>query len=140
MFDDIENYRAEERLKDGRPVIVRAIRADDKEKIIQAFQNLERESIYTRLFTHKTELTDGGLKKITEIDFEREVGLVVSPSGRNGRGHYRFGPVFRLSGAGRTAPCRGGIYGGRGLSRPGPGPNHYASPRRHRPLPGHRLF
>ena len=78
MFDDIKNYRAEERLKDGQPVIVRAIRADDKEKIIQAFQNLERESVYTRLFTHKTELTDGDLKKITEIDFEREVGLVVT--------------------------------------------------------------
>ena len=78
MIDDIRNYRAVERLKDGRSVTVRAIRADDKERISRAFHNLEKESVYTRLFSHKTELTDGDLKRITEIDFAREVGLVVT--------------------------------------------------------------
>ena len=78
MLNDLKNYRVEERLKNGQTVTVRAIRADDKEKIDRTFRNLERESVYTRLFTHKTELTDGDLKKITEIDFEREVGLVVT--------------------------------------------------------------
>jgi RimJ/RimL family protein N-acetyltransferase len=78
MFDDIKNYRAAERLKNGQAVTIRAIRSDDKDKIARAFRNLEQESIYTRLFTHKTELTDGDLKKITEIDFEKEVGLVVT--------------------------------------------------------------
>jgi GNAT superfamily N-acetyltransferase len=78
MIDDIKNYHAEERLKNGQSVTVRAIRPDDKDKIIRAFHNLEKESVYTRLFTHKMELTDGDLKKITEIDFEREVGLVVT--------------------------------------------------------------
>jgi RimJ/RimL family protein N-acetyltransferase len=78
MIDDIKKYRAIERLKDGQTITVRAIRAGDKEKIARAFQNLERESIYTRFFTHKTELTDGDLKKITEIDFKQEVGLVVT--------------------------------------------------------------
>jgi GNAT superfamily N-acetyltransferase len=78
MLDDIKNYHAEERLKNGQPVTVRAIQADDKERIHRAFRNLEKESVYTRLFTHKTELTEGDLKRITEIDFEREVGLVVA--------------------------------------------------------------
>ena len=78
MIDDIKSYRAGERLKDGQAVIIRAIRADDKEKIARAFRNLEKESIYTRLFTHKTELTESDLKKFTEIDFEKEVGLVVT--------------------------------------------------------------
>ena len=79
MIDDIRNYRAEERLKNGQPVTWKwAIRADDKERISRAFHNLEKESIYTRFFTHKTELTDGDLKKFTEIDFDQEVGLVVT--------------------------------------------------------------
>jgi RimJ/RimL family protein N-acetyltransferase len=78
MFNDLKNYRAEERLKDGQAVTIRAIRADDKGKIARAFQNLERESIYTRFFAHKTALTDNDLKKITEIDFEQEVALVVT--------------------------------------------------------------
>jgi hypothetical protein len=78
MIDDIKNYQAVEWLKDGQSVTIRAIRVDDKEKIVRAFRNLEKESIYTRLFTHKTELTEGDLKKFTEIDFEKEVGLVVT--------------------------------------------------------------
>jgi RimJ/RimL family protein N-acetyltransferase len=78
MIDAVKNYQAGERLKDGQPVTIRAIRADDKERIAQAFRNLEKESIYTRLFAHKTELTEGDLKKFTEIDFEKEVGLVVT--------------------------------------------------------------
>jgi GNAT superfamily N-acetyltransferase len=78
MLDDIKKYQALERLKNGRPVTIRAIRAEDKEKIAQAFQDLEPESIYTRLFTYKKELTDGDLKRLTEIDYEREVGLVVT--------------------------------------------------------------
>ncbi len=45
MIDDIKNYRVGERLKDGQPVTLRAIRADDKEKIARAFRNLEKESI-----------------------------------------------------------------------------------------------
>lgn len=78
MIEDIRNYRAEERLKNGQQVTVRAIREDDKERIRRAFHNLEKESVYTRLFSHKTELTEGDLKRITEIDFEKEVGLVVT--------------------------------------------------------------
>jgi RimJ/RimL family protein N-acetyltransferase len=78
MFDHIKNYCVEEKLKNGQSVTVRAIRPEDKEKIDRAFHNLEKESIYTRFFTHKTELTDGDLKRFTEIDFDRELGLVVT--------------------------------------------------------------
>jgi GNAT superfamily N-acetyltransferase len=78
MRNDLKNYHAEERLKNGQPVTIRAIRPEDKERIHRAFHNLEKESIYTRLFTYKTDLTEGDLKRITEIDFEREVGLVVT--------------------------------------------------------------
>jgi len=78
MTDDIRNYRVEEQLKNGKRVIIRAIRPDDKERIVWAFRNLEKESIYTRLFTFKKELSEGDLKRITEVDFDREVALVVT--------------------------------------------------------------
>ncbi|MBI5582182.1 MAG: GNAT family N-acetyltransferase [Deltaproteobacteria bacterium] len=98
MFNNIKNYRAEEKLKDGRPVIVRAIRADDKEKIDRAFRNLEKESVYTRLFTHKMELTEKDMKKLTEIDFEREVALVVTLGSRSNEVIIGSGRYFAFEG------------------------------------------
>jgi GNAT superfamily N-acetyltransferase len=79
-MDPIKNYQAEETLKSGQPVIIRAIRPEDKDKIVRAFQNLESDSIYTRLFSFKKELTESDLTRITEVDFEKDVALVVTRS------------------------------------------------------------
>jgi RimJ/RimL family protein N-acetyltransferase len=78
MDEDLKKYRVEERLKNGEPILIRAIRSDDREKIIKAFHNLEQESIYTRLFGFKKELTEMDLKRILQVDFEKEVALVVT--------------------------------------------------------------
>ena len=55
---DTRSYAAFDTLKDGTAVAVRAIRADDREAIADAFGALDREAIYTRFFTYKKELTD----------------------------------------------------------------------------------
>ncbi len=82
---DAQNYRVREKLKDGTSVIIRAIRPDDKNRIVEAFKNLEPESIYTRFFGFKSELTDEELKAATEIDFEKSVALVVTiPASKGG--------------------------------------------------------
>jgi RimJ/RimL family protein N-acetyltransferase len=79
---DVQNYRVDDKLKNGTAVTIRAIRPDDKKRIVEAFKNLESESIYTRFFGHKSELTNGELKTATEVDFENTVALVVTiPSG-----------------------------------------------------------
>ncbi len=79
---DAQNYCVEEKLKDGTAVTIRAIRPDDKKRFSQAFKNLERESVYTRFFLFKSDLTDQELKTATEVDFENTVALVVTiPSG-----------------------------------------------------------
>jgi len=65
-------------LRSGIEVKVRAIRPDDKKKLVEAFKNLDPESIYTRFFYHKKMLTDEELKSATEIDFENVVALVVT--------------------------------------------------------------
>jgi GNAT superfamily N-acetyltransferase len=75
---NVSNYNRIEILKNGQKVRIRAIRADDKARILEAFENLEAESIYTRFFQAKKTLTDRELKAITEVDFENIVGLVVT--------------------------------------------------------------
>lgn len=75
---DPATYDESATLKSGLAVRVRAVRPDDKGRILEAFRNLEAESIYTRFFTSKKTLTDDELKAITEIDFKNIVGLVVT--------------------------------------------------------------
>jgi len=91
---DARSYRAAEQLKDGTAVTVRAIRPDDKGRFGRAFKKLEPDSVYTRFFGHRGELTDEELKTATEVDFENTVALVVTiPEGEGdetviGAGRY----------------------------------------------------
>jgi len=75
---DAANYDQVETLKNGTTVRIRSIRADDKDRVFEAFRNLETESIYTRFFHYKKGLSDKELKRITEVDFETVVALVVT--------------------------------------------------------------
>jgi RimJ/RimL family protein N-acetyltransferase len=75
---DAAAYDATETLKNGMAVRIRSIRSDDKERLSEAFRNLEPESIYTRFFHHKKALTDADLKAATEVDFDEVVALVVT--------------------------------------------------------------
>lgn len=75
---DLRNYVTTEQLKDGTAVTVRTIRPDDKRALVAAFRELEPESIYTRFFEYKNELTDEDLRRATEVDFEHQVALVVT--------------------------------------------------------------
>jgi RimJ/RimL family protein N-acetyltransferase len=75
---DAANFDIVETLKNGCAVRIRSIRADDKNRISEAFRNLEPESVYARFFYHKKTLTDAELKAVTEVDFEDAVALVVA--------------------------------------------------------------
>ena len=77
-------YIANETLKDGTVVTVRAIRRDDGNDILEVFRNLDRESIYRRFFSPKKELTEGELKQLTDVDFSQVVALVVTTQGKEG--------------------------------------------------------
>jgi RimJ/RimL family protein N-acetyltransferase len=65
-------------LKDGTVVTIRAARPGDEQKIRQAFRNLEAETIYTRFFAFKKEVTDAELARITGADFDRDVAILVT--------------------------------------------------------------
>ena len=75
---DAANYEVTDTLKKGAVVKIRSVRPDDKGKISEAFRNLESESIYTRFFQHKKELSEKELEKATEVDFKNVVALVVT--------------------------------------------------------------
>jgi RimJ/RimL family protein N-acetyltransferase len=59
-------------------VTVRAIRPDDKERIVKAFRGLEPGSVYLRFFSHKKEVSGKELQRLTEPDGVRDVVLVAT--------------------------------------------------------------
>ena len=77
MIDE-HRYAVTETLRNGMPVTIRAVRPDDRERLVTAFGKLERETVYTRFFSYKDELTDAELEHFTEVDFDRRVVLLVT--------------------------------------------------------------
>ena len=75
---DPREFCCAETLRNGTAVTVRALRADDRQRLISAFQLLDRESVYRRFFAFKSELTDEDLDHIMTADPDREVALVVA--------------------------------------------------------------
>jgi RimJ/RimL family protein N-acetyltransferase len=72
------NFSLDAVLKDGTRVTFRAIRPDDRERLLEAFRLLEKDSIYTRFFTHRNSLSDAELDRAVNVDFARAVALVVT--------------------------------------------------------------
>ncbi len=94
-----------ETLRNGLEVTIRPLRPDDRDRIAAAFRQLDRESIYTRLFSYRTELTEAGLDRIMRVDPAGEAALLVTlGTGKDeiviGSGRFMGAPG---SGAARTA-------------------------------------
>ena len=75
---DARGFEARETLRNGTPVIIRAVRPDDRARIAEAFGKLERDTVYTRFFSYKRELSAAELGVIDRMDFVRDVMLVVT--------------------------------------------------------------
>jgi len=108
-------------LKDGTAVTVRAICPDDADGVLAAFKSADRDSIYTRFFTYKKDLSSAELIQITDVDFDRVVALVVTTSEGNretliGGGRYAVSDAADPSRAAEVAFFTDGAYGGRGLA------------------------
>jgi hypothetical protein len=57
---DVKTYNTEEKLKNGTRAAVRAIRPGDKKAILESFRELTDETLYSRFFAPKKELSEGG--------------------------------------------------------------------------------
>jgi RimJ/RimL family protein N-acetyltransferase len=77
-MDEISGFPRTETLKSGLAVTIRPLLPDDREKIAAAVRNLDRDSIYFRLFSYRKELTEQGLDRIMAVDSPRDVVLVVT--------------------------------------------------------------
>jgi RimJ/RimL family protein N-acetyltransferase len=73
-----DSYMFNETLRDGTPITLRAARADDGPAIRQAFRNLNQDTIYTRFFGYKSDVSDAELERITGADFDRDVALLIT--------------------------------------------------------------
>jgi len=75
---DPSQFRQVSALRDGRPVLIRAARADDRERLVTAFQGLDRQTIYTRYFSFRKNFSETELKRLEEADFSRYMLLVAT--------------------------------------------------------------
>ena len=75
---DARSYCVTEVLRNGLEVCIRALHPDDGERMADAFRNLDPESIYTRFFSFKSDLSDADYRLIREMDFDNRVALIVT--------------------------------------------------------------
>jgi RimJ/RimL family protein N-acetyltransferase len=75
---DVRNFRLKWTLKNGLEITLRAIRPDDKDRLLAAFQHLEPSSVYTRFFAPKKSLSEAELEAATHLDFEMAVALLAT--------------------------------------------------------------
>ncbi len=97
--NDIAAYSVTEKLRDGRPVIIRAIRPDDRSRVVDTLLDVSSDSFYRRTFSPKRALSDQELTRLTEVDFQDVVALVAVMKETDGErivggGRYvRMGPA-----------------------------------------------
>lgn len=118
---DARQYFTPDALKDGTPVVVRAIRSSDRSAVLSAFKDLDRDSVFTRFFTYRKDLSDHDLHAITDVDFNRVVALVVTATPENGGaliggGRYAGGVGADSSGSAELAFICSDAWRGRGVA------------------------
>jgi len=97
-------------------VSIRAVRPDDRERIVKAFQGLERGSVYLRFFSYKKELEDGELRRVTECDGASEVFLVATVGSGEREIIVALGEYVRSGAAAHIAFAVEEDFQGRGIA------------------------
>jgi RimJ/RimL family protein N-acetyltransferase len=72
------DYIVHDTLRDGSAVTIRAVRPEDRALLVAAFANLEQDSIYTRFFAFKQELSERDLAALDTMDFVSDVMVVAT--------------------------------------------------------------
>jgi RimJ/RimL family protein N-acetyltransferase len=87
------DFTCRDTLKNGVAVTIRALTADDRERLVSAFRLLDPESVYRRFFSYKNELSEAELTRVRSANSARDVALIVTvDAGRDeiaiGSGRY----------------------------------------------------
>jgi GNAT superfamily N-acetyltransferase len=75
---EVRDYCVDAAMIDGSTIRIRAIRADDKERLHEHFLGLSGQSVYFRFMGIRRDLSPDDLKRLTELDFKTHVGLVAT--------------------------------------------------------------
>ena len=112
-------YAARDRLLDGRFLLVRAIRPDDKLAIQDGLHRLSAESAYFRFFQLKRQASPKELAYFTELDFADHVALIAIVEGAAlvvGVGRYIVCDEVESIRAAEIAFAVDDAYHGRGIA------------------------
>jgi RimJ/RimL family protein N-acetyltransferase len=73
----LAEYSAVERLRDGRPIEIRALRPDDRDEMLAAIGRISKQSLQRRFFAPKKGFSEQEIAFFLNIDFENHVALVA---------------------------------------------------------------
>jgi GNAT superfamily N-acetyltransferase len=74
---DFATYRADEVLRDGRRVTIRALQPLDREALSESFARTGDESRYRRFFTSKHSFSEGEIQFFVHVNFTTHVAMVA---------------------------------------------------------------
>jgi acetyltransferase len=72
-------------IADGTPFLLRPIRPEDEPQLVASFAQLSPESVRLRFFSTMRELPHSLAARLTQIDYDREMALVLTDPGSAGR-------------------------------------------------------
>jgi RimJ/RimL family protein N-acetyltransferase len=104
------------RLRSGERITIRAIRPDDRERLLNAFHALDHRSIYQRFFFSKRELSETDLRQLTECDGVRVAALVATVGSGDGEVIVGLGQYARQGAAAHIAFAVEEDFQGRGIA------------------------
>jgi RimJ/RimL family protein N-acetyltransferase len=84
-------------------VAIRAVRPDDKERIVRAFRGLAPRTVYLRFFSYRKEPSEEELRRITGCDGASEVVLVATVGSGEEEGIVALGQYVRTGAAAEIA-------------------------------------
>jgi GNAT superfamily N-acetyltransferase len=76
-MSDASTYQATETLRDGRHVVIRAFKPDDRTGLLAAVDRSSPDSLYRRFFTVKRRFSAKEIDFFTNVDFVEHVALVA---------------------------------------------------------------
>ena len=100
---EVGHYATDELLRDGGSIHIRAIRPDDKQRLLALFERLSSRSVYFRFFQTKQRLTDAELRYFTELDFVDNVALVATLREGDEEHIIGVGRYFRITADGQPS-------------------------------------
>jgi RimJ/RimL family protein N-acetyltransferase len=97
-------------------ISIRAVRPDDRERIVKAFRGLDRRSVYLRFFSYRKELEDEELRRVTECDGMNEAVLVATVGTGDQEAIVGLGSYVRTGAAADIAFAVEEDFQGRGIA------------------------